>query len=90
MGNDLNEMTSERLLEEVKRLRAAVRAHRDNSGHHLCWFHPQWWGLLPEPIAPQVAVPPWSQFMRGCIAFRTSLDEEFPDATIADAEFGKG
>ena len=89
MDADLNEMPRERLLQEVKRLRAAIRAHRDSSGHALCWFHPQLWGLLPEPIAPQVAVPPWPNFMRGCVAFRSSLDQELPNAATTDAEFGK-
>src|SRR5437773_8438392 len=36
------------ILVEVKRLRAGIRAHRDSSGHELCWHHPQLWGLLPE------------------------------------------
>jgi hypothetical protein len=32
-------------------------------------------------------VPPWPKFLRGCVAFRTSLDKELPDAAIADVEF---
>jgi len=53
MDDDLNEMSREALIETVKRLRAGIRKHRDSSGHDLCWFHPQLWSLLPEPIAPQ-------------------------------------
>jgi hypothetical protein len=86
MDDDLNEMSREDLIETVKRLRAGIRKHRDSSGHDLCWFHPQLWGLLPEPIAPAVAVPPWPKFLRGCVAFRSSLDKELPDAPIADVE----
>jgi hypothetical protein len=86
MDDDLNEMTRERLLAEVKRLRAAIREHRDSSGHALCWFHPQLWGLLPEPIAPHVAIPSWPHFMRGCVAFRSRLDKELPDAAVLDVE----
>jgi hypothetical protein len=51
MDDDLNEMSSEALIEMVKRLRAGIRKHRDSSGHDLCWFHPQLWALLPEPVA---------------------------------------
>ena len=40
----------------------------------------------PEPIAPEVAVPPWPKFLRGCAAFRASLDKELPNAAIADVE----
>lgn len=87
MDDDLEEMDRDALITEIKRLRAGIRRHRDSSGHDLCWYHPQLWRLLPEPIEPQVAVPPWPQFMRGCVAFRSSLDRELPDAPILDAEF---
>ncbi|HVO04378.1 MAG TPA: hypothetical protein VMT54_19435 [Candidatus Cybelea sp.] len=90
MDEDLEAMDRAALIAEVKRLRAGIRAHRDSSGHDLCWYHPQLWGLLPEPIAPEVAVPPWPRFMRGCIAFRASLDKELPEAPVADVEFGEG
>jgi len=45
---DLDRLDRAALIAEVKRLRAGVRAHRDSSGHDLCWHHPQLWGLLPE------------------------------------------
>jgi hypothetical protein len=89
MDEDLDGLDRAALLAEVKRLRAGIRQHRDSSGHDLCWFHPQLWGLLPEPIAPAVAVPPWPKFMRGCIAYRTSLDRELSDAPVHDEEFGE-
>ncbi|MCR4158344.1 hypothetical protein NUK34_05675 [Kerstersia gyiorum] len=40
MDNDLDAMTREQLIEEVKKLRAGIRTHRDTSGHDLCWYHP--------------------------------------------------
>jgi len=88
--DDLENMDRDALILEARRLRAGIRRHRDISGHHLCWYHPQLWSLLPEPIAPEVAVPPWPKFMRGCIAFRSSLDGELPDAPVADVEFDQG
>ena len=89
MDEDLDTLDRAALLAEVKRLRAGIRAHRDSSGHDLCWYHPQLWSLLPEPMDPAVAVPPWPKFMRGCIAFRSSLDRELPDALVHDKEFGE-
>jgi hypothetical protein len=80
MDNDLNGLTREQLLDEVKRLRAAIRAHRDSSGQDLCWHHPALWSLLPEPLERQIAVPAWPQFMSGCVRYRQSLDEQLPDA----------
>lgn len=87
MDEDLEGFDRVALIAEVKRLRAGIRAHRDSSGHDLCWYHPQLWGLLPEPIAPAVAVPPWPRFLRGCIAYRQALDRELAGAPVADVEF---
>ncbi|MER6999391.1 hypothetical protein [Streptomyces sp. NPDC000410] len=86
---DLDGLGADELLAEVKRLRAAIRTHRDSSGHALCWHHPQLWGRLPEPMDPQVAVPPWPRFMRGCVAYRESLERELPDAPVDDREYGE-
>jgi hypothetical protein len=72
---------------EARRLRAGIRAHRDSSGHALCWHHPQLWGLLPEPTPRDIAVPDWPQFLRGCVAYRQSLDRQLPDAPRAEIEF---
>ena len=90
MDEDLESRSHEQLVAEVKRLRAAIRAHRDSSGHELCWHHPDLWSLLPEPVAPSLAVPAWPQFMRGCIRYRQSLDTQLPDAPRSDQEFKAG
>jgi hypothetical protein len=87
LDQDLLTLTREQLLAEVVRLRAGIRAHRDSSGHALCWHHPQLWGLLPEPIPPEIAVPAWPQFLRGCVRYRESLDRQRPDAPRFDREF---
>lgn len=87
MDDDLNEMSREELVAEVKRLRAGVRTHRDSSGQDLCWHHPELWALLPEKVAPDVAVPPWPTFLRGCVRYRESLDRELPNARVADVEY---
>jgi hypothetical protein len=89
MDEDVNALTREQLIDEVKRLRAGIRTHRDSSGHDLCWHHPDLWRLLPERLQPKVAVPDWPQFMRGCIRYRQSLDEQLPDAPRTTGEFEK-
>lgn len=88
MDEDLDGLTREQLVEEVRRLRAGIREHRDATGHALCWHHPKLWGLLPEPAAPDIAVPPWPKFMRGCLQYRESLDRQAPDAPVLDADYG--
>ena len=80
MDDDLAALDRDALIAEVKRLRSGIRAHRDSSGHELCWHHPQLWGLLPEKADPQPSVPDWPQFLRGCLRYRESLDRQLPRA----------
>jgi hypothetical protein len=87
MDEDLAGLDREALVAEVKRLRAGIRAHRDSTGHELCWHHPQLWGLLPETSDPLPAVPAWPQFLRGCLKYRESLDEQLPHAPRIEKEF---
>ena len=89
MDEDLSKLTKDELAAEVRRLRAGIRAHRDSSGQDLCWHHPKLWGLLPEPVSYEIAVPAWPQFLRGCVKYRESLDRELPNAPRTEAEFGK-
>ena len=87
MDEDLERLSREALIAEVKRLRHGIREHRDSSGHDLCWHHPQLWGLLPERVDPEIAVPPWPKFLRGCVKYRESLERQRPDAPVHDREF---
>jgi len=87
LDDDLDKLGREELITEVRRLRAGIRAHRDSTGHELCWHHPDLWGLLPERITPDIAVPPWPKFLRGCLRYRESLERELPSAPVADIEY---
>ena len=87
LDDDLDAMTREELVREARRLRDGIREHRDSKGHQLCWHHPKLWGLLPEPVAPEIAVPPWPKFLRGCVHYRESLDRQAPGAPMHDIEF---
>ena len=78
--SDLQGMSRDQLIDEVVRLRNAIREHRDSSLHELCWHHPGLWGLLPERTDPQPQVPDWPDFLQGCIRYRRSLDEQAPNA----------
>ena len=80
MDDDLTVMPREQLIAEAKRLRAGIRAHRDSTEHELCWHHPALWGLLPEKTDPLPTVPSWPDFLRGCLRYRQSLDDQAPSA----------
>jgi hypothetical protein len=87
MDEDLNGMSADQLIAEVRRLRAGIRAHRDASGHELCWHHPALWGLLPERTDPLPVVPTWPEFLRGCVHYRQSLDQQLPAAPRSDQPY---
>jgi hypothetical protein len=89
MDEDLETLDREALMAEVKRLRAGIRAHRDQAGHDLCWRQPALWGLLPERTDPQPRVPEWPAFLRGCVRYRQSLDEQLPGAPRDPREYGE-
>ena len=80
MDTDVDVMSREQLIAEVRKLRAGIREHRDSSAHELCWHHPGLWGLLPERSDPVPIVPEWPQFMAGCVRYRASLDTQAAEA----------
>jgi hypothetical protein len=80
VDEDLEIMTREQLIAEARRLRAGIRGHRDSTGHTLCWHHPALWALLPDRTDPLPTVPTWPEFLRGCLRYRESLDEQLPNA----------
>ncbi len=87
MDDDLDGLSRDSLIAEVRRLRQGIREHRDSTGHDLCWHHPALWGLLPEKTDPVPAVPVWPEFLRGCIRYRQSLDAQAPDAPRTDQPY---
>ena len=87
MDEDLEALTKEQLIAEVRRLRTGIRSHRDSTGHDLCWHHPDLWGLLPEQGDVRPWVPTWPKFMEGCIRYRAMLDRELADAPRCDLGF---
>jgi hypothetical protein len=89
MDEDLLDLDRDALVAEIKRLRAGIRDHRDSTGHELCWHHPKLWGLLPENTDPLPGVPEWPQFLRGCLKYRESLDQQLPNAPRTEREFDR-
>ena len=89
MDEDLDGLSRDELVAEVVRLRDGIRRHRDSTGHDLCWHHPDLWRLLPDATDPLPEVPAWPQFLRGCVAYRQSLDEQLPDAPRTERELDR-
>lgn len=87
MDEDLEGLTREQLMGEARRLRAGIRAHRDSTGHALCWHHPRLWALLPEKTDSLPTVPTWPEFLRGCLMYRQSLDAQLPQAPRSETPY---
>lgn len=75
LDDDLNTMSAGELIEEIKKLRAGIRQHRDSTGHNLCWYVPELWNLLPEKIEPDPKPPEPEEFLHHCKLYRKSLGE---------------
>ena len=87
MDDDLDHMSRDQLIAEVHKLREGIRRHRDSTGHELCWHHPALWGLLPDRTDPVPTVPTWPEFLRGCLRYRESLDQQLPDAPRSNVPY---
>ena len=87
MYDDLETMSRIELIAEIRKLLHGIREHRDSTRHELCWHHPDLWALLPERTDAVPTVPSWPQFLRGCIRYRQSLDEQLPDAPRSDVPY---
>ena len=87
IDDDLEAKSRDELIAEVMKLRAGIRQHRDSTGHELCWHHPALWSLLPEKTDPVPVVSSWPEFLRGCLHYRQSLDEQLPDAPRSDTPY---
>lgn len=84
---DLDAMDRDAPIAAAQAMRRAIRAHRDATGHDLCWRHPEMWALLPDAPQGGQEVPDWPQFLPGCVRYRQSLDEQLPDAPRTAREF---
>ena len=87
MDGDLETLSPKELVAEAKKLRQAIRAHRDSELHDLCWYHPEMWNLLPETKNVRPHVPNREQFLRGCQIYRDSLDKDFAPESQCDVDF---
>src|SRR5262249_40541149 len=67
IDSDLDVMSREELISRVKKLRGGIRAHRDSSGHELCWHHPALWGCCRSGRIP------FPRFLRGRSSFAAAF-----------------
>jgi len=83
---DLEQMGLPQLLIVAKEMRAAIRVHRDASGHDLCWFQPELWALLPDRPEKRALVPPRAEFLERCVHYRDMLEGKPASLPAAERE----
>jgi hypothetical protein len=63
------------LVDEILRLRNAIRHHREQTGHQMCWENDEeLWKVLDDQTKITHAVPSWPEFMQKCVEYRKSKD----------------
>lgn len=71
-----------KLTEELERLRAGIRAHRDARGDDRCYLDDAaLYALLGEEVKPETALPPREVFLANCARFHAS--RQAPGDTLA-------
>ena len=65
-----------RLKARVRELEAAIKKHRRQTGHDLCWENDEaLWSVLKDGKKFDHTPPPWEQFMQRCAAYRASREK---------------
>lgn len=67
---DIVEFDRDALLQEIMRLRSAIRYHRDQKGDDRCWLDDiKLYELLPETSSHELTLPPQEEFLSSCKRF---------------------
>ena len=62
-----------RLKKRVRVLEAAIKKHRRQTGHNLCWENDEeLWRALGDKVKLDHTPPPWEEFIQRCAAYRQS------------------
>lgn len=68
-------MTEVELRARVAELEAAIRKHREATGHEMCWENDEeLWSTLGDGVVIDHTPPPWCEFMQRCAEYRASKD----------------
>lgn len=63
------------LVDEILRLRNAIRHHREQTDHAMCWENDEeLWKILDEETKITHTPPSWPEFMQKCVEYRKSKD----------------
>jgi hypothetical protein len=71
VDEDLENMSTQQLRDEVIKLRTTIRTHRDQKGDENCWLDDGMYlyGLLPEKIGADPQLPNKQLMMQNCVKY---------------------
>lgn len=69
-------MTKQALEQRINVLETAIRKHRAAQGQDLCWLNDiELWDALGDGVTVDRQVPPWPEFIAGCVHYRQMLEK---------------
>lgn len=84
MDNDLEDMTHNILVSEIKKLRQGIRGHHNSSRNDLLWGHPRLWDLIIEKKHPYHAASDTSRFLERQIYTHEFPNDKLPGSLITN------
>ena len=62
---------------KINKLEDAIRKHREQTGHNMCWENDEeLWATLEDGIKIDHTTPDWCEFMNRCVEYRASKDKK--------------
>ncbi len=75
MKKSSTQTTIHQLKQRIKILETAIRKHRKQTGHGLCWENDEeLWTVLQDQVSIDHTPPPWEEFMKRCASYRQSRE----------------
>jgi len=81
IDQDAEFMTRSELKDEIRRLRAGIRTHRDAKGHDRCWRDDieVLYAMLPETTEADLRLPPQQEFYKNCRLYWHERQNPMPE-----------
>ena len=64
------------MIKEIKKLEDAIKDHRAQTGHNMCWENDQkLWSVLNDNVKLNHTPPDWDEFITKCVEYRKSREK---------------
>ena len=67
---------TEWLIDKIEELEDAIKNHREQTGHNMCWENDEeLWLVLKDKVKSDHTPPDWDKFMNKCVEYRKSREK---------------